>query len=243
VPLVAAGLMLRTFTNLLQAPIGFDSAHVITARIPLNLQAFSTVDRRSAFYRDANRARARAAGRRSRECRGPPPFAPAQVTQRYSRSDDPDAAPSMGLQQSVMPGYFDVMRIPLRAGRDISDDDILHRRRVAVVDERLAAQLWLGDAVGQHLTVGQMAPLEVIGVAARIRARAVRDSDTPMVYVPAHIYEIEQTLLVKTRVPLSSIGRRSNEPSMRSAPGGPSPTSGRWTVFSRHQSTTRDSPC
>ena len=37
-----------------------------------------------------------------------------------------------------MPGYFGVMGIPLRAGRDISDDDIRHRRRVAVVDERLA---------------------------------------------------------------------------------------------------------
>ncbi len=37
VPLIAAGLMLRTFVNLLETPIGFDPAHVVTARISLNL--------------------------------------------------------------------------------------------------------------------------------------------------------------------------------------------------------------
>ena len=65
VPLIAAGLMLRTFANLLEAPIGFDPAHVVTARVSLNLDEFRTVDRRSAFYRDASRARAGTA-----RCRG-----------------------------------------------------------------------------------------------------------------------------------------------------------------------------
>ena len=55
-----------------------------------------------------------------------------------------------------MPGYFGVMGIPLRAGRDISDDDIRHRRRVAVVDERLARQLWQGDAVGRQPLAGRI---------------------------------------------------------------------------------------
>ena len=53
VPLVGAGLMLRTFVNLLDAPIGFEPAHVVTARVPLDLGTYSTVERRSAFYQDA----------------------------------------------------------------------------------------------------------------------------------------------------------------------------------------------
>jgi hypothetical protein len=98
------------------------------------------------------------------------------------------------------------MGIPLRAGRDISDDDIIHRRRVAVVDERLAAQLWQGDAIGRPLSVEySKQPLEVVGVAGNIRARDIRDSGTLMIYVPAHVYEIEQTLVVKTRAPFSTI--------------------------------------
>jgi putative ABC transport system permease protein len=207
VPLIAAGLMLRTFTNLLEAPIGFDPAHVVTARMSLDLGAFSTVDRRSGFYRDAIARVRELPGIDAASVGGPPPLAPVQTTQRFWRSEDREPAPSVGMLQSVMPGYFGVMGIPLRAGRDISDDDVSHRRRVVVVDERLAEMLWNGKAVGQQLGVGESRrPLEVVGVAGDIRARTLRDVGAPMIYVPSHVYEIEQTLVVKTRAPLSTIG-------------------------------------
>jgi predicted lysophospholipase L1 biosynthesis ABC-type transport system permease subunit len=115
-----------------------------------------------------------------------------------------------------------VMGIPLRAGRDISDDDIIHRRRVAIVDERLAAQLWQGDAIGKRLSVEySKQPLEVIGVAGHIRARDIRDSGTLMIYVPSHVYEIEQTLIVKTRAPISTIGPAIKQAVEALGPGRP----------------------
>ena len=222
VPLVAAGLMLRTFVNLLEAPIGFDPAHVVTARIPLNLQAFSTVDRRSSFYREAIARVRELPGVDAASVGGPLPLAAVQTTQRFWRRDDRDPRPVIGLQQSIMPGYLGVMGIPLRAGRDISEDDIRHRRRVAVVDERLAAALWNGDAIGERLGVGESKrPLEIVGVAGRIRAREIRDAVTPMVYVPSHVYEIEQTLVVKTRAPLSAIGPKITQAVERLGPGRP----------------------
>lgn len=102
---------------------------------------------------------------------GPLPLAPVQSTQRVWRGEDRDPTPSIGMQQSIMPGYLGVMRIPLRAGRDISDDDIRHRRRVVVVDERLAALLWNRAAVGKQLGIGEAKqPLEVVGVAGHVRA-------------------------------------------------------------------------
>lgn len=150
VPLVAAGLMLRTFTNLLEAPIGFDPAHVVTARVPLSLEAFPEMDRRSAFYLDAI-ARVRALpGVDAASVGGPLPFEAAHTTQRYWRRDDVDSVPSIGVQQSIMPGYFSVMGIPLRSGRDFSADDIMQHRHVVIMDERIASQLWRGDdAVGR----------------------------------------------------------------------------------------------
>ena len=206
VPLLAAGLMLRTFANLLETPIGFDPTHVVTARISLNLTEFRTVDRRSAFYRDAIARVRELPGVEAASVGGPPPLAPVQSTLRFWRSDD-EATSSIGMHRSVMPGYLGVMGIPLRAGRDVSEDDIIHRRRVTVVDERLAAQLWQGDAIGKRLAVQySKQPLEVVGVAGHIRARDIRDSGTLMIYVPSHVYEIEQTLVVKTRAPLSTIG-------------------------------------
>jgi ABC-type antimicrobial peptide transport system permease subunit len=153
---------------------------------------------------------------------GPPPLAPVQATERLWRYDDREPTPSIGLQESVMPGYLNVMGIPLRAGRDISDDDIRYRRRVVVVDERLAARLWNGDAVGKRLGIGQAkTPLEVVGVAAQIRAREIRDAGTPIIYVPSHVYEIEQTLVVKTRAPLSTIGPAIKQTVEALGPGRP----------------------
>ena len=90
VPLVAAGLMLRTFANLLQAPIGFDPTHVMTARVSLNLSAFREIDQRTAFFREAIARVGAITGVESVSVGGPLPFAPAQVTQRYRAADDAD---------------------------------------------------------------------------------------------------------------------------------------------------------
>jgi predicted permease len=222
VPLIAAGLMLRTFANLLDVPLGFEPAHVVTARISLNLAKFSTVDGRSAFYRDAIARVRELPGVEGASVGGPPPLAPVRSTLRFWRSDDREGTSSLGSHQSVMPGYLGVMGIPLRSGRDISDEDIVRRRRVAVVDERLAAQLWQGDAIGQSLSVEySKQPLEVVGVAAHIRARDIRDAGTSLIYVPSHVYEIEQTLVVKTPAPLSIVAPAIKQAVEALGPGRP----------------------
>jgi putative ABC transport system permease protein len=208
VPLLAAGLMLRTFANLLQAPIGFDPSHVVTARVSLSLTAFPEVDRRSAFLREAIARVSELPGVDAVSVGGPLPFAPARVTQRYWRRDDVNPTPSIGFQQTIMPGYLKVMGIPLRAGRDLTDDDISHQHPVAIVDEQLAAQLWRGDALGKRLAIGETGTLvlEVVGIAAPIRISRVRDQSTPTIYVPYHVYEIEENLVVKTATPAAVIG-------------------------------------
>jgi predicted permease len=222
VPLIAAGLMLRTFANLLDTPVGFDPAHVVTARISLDLNRFSTVDSRSAFYRNAIARVRDLPGVEAASIGGPPPLAPVQGTQRLWRREDPEPTPVISLQRSVMPGYLGVMGIPLRGGRDISDDDIRQRRQVVVIDERLARLLWDGNAVGKQLGVGSAkGPLEVVGVAGPVRARSIRDPETPMIYVPSHVYEIEQTLVLRTRVPLSTIAPEIKKAVEALGPGRP----------------------
>jgi putative ABC transport system permease protein len=91
--------MLRTFTNLLEAPIGFDPAHVVTARIPLSLQRVSTVDRRSAFYRDAIARVRELPGVDAASVGGPLPLAPIQTTQRVGRREDRSDA-LIGMQRN-----------------------------------------------------------------------------------------------------------------------------------------------
>ena len=126
-----------------------------------------------------------------------------------------------------MPGYFAAMGIPVRAGRDFTDDDIVQQRSVVIVDERLAAQLWQGDAIGKRLALGATKSLEVVGVAAPIRVGRVRDESAPTIFVPYHVYEIEQTLIVKTRLPVAVIGPLIKNTVESLGPGRPVFASGR----------------
>jgi hypothetical protein len=52
VPLACGGLMLRSFLNLLHAPLGFHSANVVTATVPISLRRFPQTEQRWALMRD-----------------------------------------------------------------------------------------------------------------------------------------------------------------------------------------------
>ena len=93
----------------------------------------------------------------------------------------------------VLPGYFDVLRTPLLAGRDLAWADQTSGRRVVVVDETLARAAWPGgDAVGKRLKLNLGAGtanareewFDVVGVAQHTRRRELRRIGLPQVYLP-----------------------------------------------------------
>jgi putative ABC transport system permease protein len=51
-PLACAGLMLRSFLNLMHSPLGFHPENVMTARIPLDIKRYPDLDGRWAMLRD-----------------------------------------------------------------------------------------------------------------------------------------------------------------------------------------------
>ena len=97
-----------------------------------------------------------------------------------------DGEPERILEGNVVsPGYFALMRIPLRAGRDFSSLDTGTSRPVAIASETLARTLWhtTDDAVGRTLVVSGRT-VEIVGVAADTRYRAVNEPFRPVVYLP-----------------------------------------------------------
>lgn len=202
VPLVAGGLMLRTFFNLVHAPIGFDPAHVITAKLPISFRMYPEAGQRWALYRDVlDRVRA-LPGVQAVSAASPLPLAPSQYTRRVGRADRPGVPEILATQQSAMDGYLRVAGTPLLQGREFSTADIAEKRRVVIVDERLARRLWPEGAMGRRLTVGRGATkeeLEVIGITAPVRVTRVRDESLPHFVIPYQLYPIELSLVVKTR--------------------------------------------
>jgi putative ABC transport system permease protein len=74
----------------------------------------------------------------------------------------------------VLPGYFHALGARLLQGRELTWADVKEGRRVAVIDDRLAARAFPGaDPIGRHIKVRTAAAdresVEVVGVVAHVR--------------------------------------------------------------------------
>jgi predicted permease len=96
-----------------------------------------------------------------------------------------DAAPVRATFRFVTPDYFNTVRIPLRRGRDVSDQDTLTTPLVVVVSESLARRLWADkDPIGQTVNVA-FANRTVVGVVGDTATRSLERGGEPHVYLPA----------------------------------------------------------
>ena len=198
VPLVCGGLMLRSFLNLLHAPLGFDPANVVTAKVPFNLKRYPKMEQQWALLREVLDRVSGLPGVWAVSAASPLPLEANQEKRRVGRVDQPDAPPILATQQGVMPGYLGVIGTPLRAGRDFNDDDVTAQHGVTIIDERLAKRLWPEGALGKRLAVyrtGWRHDLEVVGVTAAVRTTRVRDETIPNFMMPS----VEMSLVIKTR--------------------------------------------
>ena len=104
----------------------------------------------------------------------------------------------------VMPGYFAAMRIPLRAGRDFTDQDAPGAPLVTIVGDAAARRFWPDqDPIGKQLVMnpgtGSGVVLQVVGVAQDVRYRALDFGSVPFVYLPLRQhYTSSLTLIVRS---------------------------------------------
>jgi putative ABC transport system permease protein len=209
VPLIAAGLMLRTFVNLVHAPVGFNPSNVLTARVPVSLRMLEDVEQRWAFYQRAMERVRALPGVEAVSATRTLPFDGMQPTGRYKSGEDTDSPWLLGTQQGVMPGYLQLTATTLLEGRDFTTEDIDLQRPVVIVDEKIARQLWPDGALGRRLVIERgrdPGPLEVIGITNAIRVTRVRDEAMPHFFVPYHLSPGEVSLVVKSRANLESLG-------------------------------------
>lgn len=105
---------------------------------------------------------------------------------------------------SVSRRHFDALGIPLRAGRDFTDEEI-DRGGAVIVSESLAAGLWPGRSpLGEPVRLGKDAARAlVVGVAAETRHRSLDARDDPAVYRPLRAADVAHgfALIVRTDGP------------------------------------------
>ena len=112
--------------------------------------------------------------------------------------------------EAVSPGWFDTMRVPLRAGRAFNAGDQAQSPPVIVVNESFARQFWPGEnALNEHVVIGKRpVPAQVVGVAADVKNRGLEQDPQPQIYLPfAQLPWGEMNLIVRTAVSSADAGR------------------------------------
>lgn len=101
----------------------------------------------------------------------------------------------------VSAGYFETLRMPLVAGRDLSAADDASAPGAAVINESMARGLWPdGDPVGREITFTGYPerPLRVAGVVADSKYSSLSDEDLWFVYLPVwQFYQGDLHLLAR----------------------------------------------
>lgn len=215
--LVGAGLLVRTVAGMLDVPVGFETDHLLTARVALprpNDPAraeYLDPERRVAFYREALRRIdalpdvERAAISSQIPMGG---FNPPLFVEIAAETGDTSVRPTVHDFQ-VSPGYFETMGVRILRGRPFSQLDRAGSEPVAIVSQTAARTLWNGrDPVGERLRLGPGAPwMTVIGVASDVLNRRLTEAPQPILYRSLEqSSELAMALLVRTRGDMAALG-------------------------------------
>jgi predicted permease len=177
-----AALMVRSFRNLETQDFGYrqDGLLLIEFRTDRNLFGF----RDPARLQQVHQRLSAIPGVISAALTGPAPFAQLQSQEKISLPGQ--AAPSLdALQSKVSPHYFETMKIPLLAGRAISEADRNQTAPVAVLGETAARQLFgSADPVGRSISLGSNENRIIVGIAHDVRYLGPREAFIPVVYEP-----------------------------------------------------------
>jgi putative ABC transport system permease protein len=183
---VGAGLMIRSFARARAVNPGFDPENLVTFRVNLPAAAYGDPDRiKLAEQQIVQRLReipgvTAASGASALPMQGE--WSIVFTPEGPTPSQLPVATNSL-----VLPGFFEAMRVPLRAGRLLNERDTKGAPGVVIINEMMARKYY-GNAnpVGRKFKWGSPdspVPLrEIVGVVADVKHRTLDEEPTPAVY-------------------------------------------------------------
>ena len=183
--LIAAGLFIRSLTNVSRVDLGIKIENVTTFDISPALSGYDSASSK-ALYARVEQALAAIPGVTDVTSTGVPLLSGDNWGQGVSVEGfhkDPDTDDG-SRYAPVGAGYFHALRIPLLQGRDFTETDAAGAPQVAIVNEAFAKKFHLtGQVVGRHMSVGNDSlNIEIVGLAKNAKYSQVKDS-TPPVFV------------------------------------------------------------
>ncbi len=209
--LLAAGLLLRSFFDLLATDPGFQSQGVSLFGIGLPDARYGSDLKILPFHTALLDCLSRLSGVEAVGAVARLPLAGEGFTSSFIVVGAPpvpkERRPSAALNVAS-PGYFATLRIPLLAGRGFTRQDGPGSPRVALVN-RAFAQRYLADrnALGRRLDLRWTSDInppgtawEIVGVVGNVRQRALEEESVPEIYLPIGQYPLDGcTYVLRTK--------------------------------------------
>lgn len=205
--LVCAGLLIRTVVQLRNVDTGFNSKNVLTMNIGLPNIKYPKPENVVSFFKQTTERIAALPGVKAAGITSVLPLSDNFDGRGLAVEDHPKPE---GEEISVdlyvvTPGYLRAMEIPLRHGRAITDQDTTDSAQVALINQRMADQLWPNqDPIGRRIkfpgTQTRPQPWRsIVGVVSDV-AQYSLDKKPPMqIYVPHSQFPTSfDTIVVKT---------------------------------------------
>jgi putative ABC transport system permease protein len=190
--MAGAGLVLRSFRRLQEAPVGFRPDHLLVADLPISATTYAKPSQRYLFF-DQVVARARMLpGVRSA---GAATFLPVSgggsIIHFNIQGRPPKSAHDFVAAgyRAITPGYFETLRLPLLKGRLFTDADNESSAPVVILNATMARTYFNGqNPLGKRLQLGATPDrdtpwMEVVGVVSDVHPGLGIDPQAEM-YLP-----------------------------------------------------------
>jgi predicted permease len=190
--LSGAGLMIRSFRNLMNVETGYRVEHTLTAQVALPFQRYpnDTVVRQ--FYAQALERVAAIPGVVRVGAVSRPPLAPGNPQDNIiaeGKEPGPNEPTLVANIRYVTPGYFDAIGTPIVTGRGFSKADAPSAPTVTIVDESLVRRYWPNEnPIGKRIRHGgdpaRNRWMTIVGVVPNIKHNRLDEDESLQVYEP-----------------------------------------------------------
>jgi putative ABC transport system permease protein len=191
--LVAAGLLMRSFVALRDVKLGLQPDHILVARLPLPVDRYKTADQVAGFYRPLlQRLKALPGVVEATETSTLPPY--GGIPSDIEIPGKTHAGKWDALFQLCSEGYFGVVKIQFRDGRNFTEAEVNGARKLAVVNQTFAKK-YLGNEspIGRQVRIARLAEFEdavkepmfeIVGLVADAKNQGLQDPVRPEIWVP-----------------------------------------------------------
>jgi putative ABC transport system permease protein len=190
--LVAAGLLLRSFVRLQRVELGFDPAHLLTARMALPQARYGTATEVAAFYEELATNLGRQPGVTAAAVASDVPLAGSGFNISMAIEGRPRPArvedTPMVFMRFVSADYLRTLGVRVARGRDFSSADRANAPAVAIVNQATVRRYWPDqDPLGQRfvrLDDDREGVVEIVGVVPDVRHFGLAQSHAPELFMP-----------------------------------------------------------